>query len=750
MKITLRYFLVLGAIIVTSVAPLRARHIIGGEITYECLGGGLYDFTLQIYRDCNCTMCADFDPLAFIAVYRCGNGVNCGSLDQNDFFRRIDAPLLERAQVAAPDYPCLIPPDVCVEEGLYQFQLQLPPSNESYHISYQRCCRNVTINNIFDPENSGATYTVEITPEAQAACNNSPVFNQFPPTVICAGAPLNFDHSATDPDGDSLAYSFCSPLLGGGPILEAGGYETCEGAHPNPACPPPYDFVTFIPPNFSAGQPMAGNPVVSINPITGLITGTPALQGQFVVGVCVREYRDGELLGVVRRDFQFNVASCDPTVVADVREDEILNDQEFVINSCGENTVTFVNESFQEQFIEQFFWSFPEGEPGSPTEWSPSVTFPDTGQYRGVLILNPDTACGDTAEIRVNVFPEIEADFSFAYDTCIAGPVTFTDLSFSGSAFLTDWAWQFGEGGAAEVPDPVYVYAEPGVYDVTLTVRDTNQCEDDITRPLSYFPVPELLLVAPSTFDGCVPAEIFFDNLSTPINDQYTISWDFGDGGTDTTISPVYTYEAPGLYTVSLEVVSPLGCETDTIFPNWIRVEPSPTAGFRFEPVRPTNLDPEVTFTDESADAVQWLYDFGTGAVSLQPDPVYVFPDTGQFAVTQVVTHPSGCTDTLVRLIDVIPEVRYFLPNAFTPNGDGRNDTFRGTGFMLGATAFRMTIWNRWGELIFETGDPEEAWNGRKFNSGDEAPPGVYVVLVSFRGPRGEPWELKGLVTLLQ
>ena len=96
------------------------------------------------------------------------------------------------------------------------------------------------------------------------------------------------------------------------------------------------------------------------------------------------------------------------------------------------------------------------------------------------------------------------------------------------------------------------------------------------------------------------------------------------------------------------------------------------------------------------------------------------------------------------------PEVRYFLPNAFTPNSDSTNDTYKGVGIMEGATNFRMTIWNRWGELIFESSDPENGWNGRKFNTGKESPSGVYIVMVTFSGPRGEDFELKGFATLLR
>ncbi len=732
----------------------QARHIIGGVMTYECLGGNVYEFTIKMYRDCNCTMCAEFDPIAPVAVYECGTNVNCSGLDQSpgDWFTTIDVPLQSVTEIGAPDYPCLIPPDVCVQEGIYIFQLTLPQSTESYHISYQRCCRNVTITNIINPEDAGATFAVEITPAAQQECNSSPVFDDFPPTVICAGAALEYDHSATDPDGDQLVYEFCAPLLGGGPMLDAVFYTTCAGAAPDPSCPPPYSPVPFNAPTFTALAPMGGDPIVTIDPNTGLITGTPTLLGQFVVGVCVSEYRNGQLLSRVVRDFQFNVASCDPTVVADVMEDELVGDQEFVINSCGTNTVTFVNESFQENFIDFIEWEFDiNGSSQTFTDWSPTVTFPGVGQYEGTLILNPDTDCGDTARIFVNVFPDITADFSFDYDTCVSGPVEFNDLSTTGSCCMTNWEWDFGDGEVSTVQNPSHIYRNPGDIPVTLTVRDTNNCIEEITRVINYYPVPNLIVIAPSEFLGCVPADIFFDNLSFPIDETYDIDWDFGDGGFSDSISPTHIYETDGVFTVSVSIVSPLGCETDTTFNELITVLPSPVAGFDFSPEEPSILEPTITFFDESEGALRWSWDFGDGSSgSVLSSPTHTYRDTGLFEVIQVVTHPSGCQDTLIRYLDIKPEVRYFIPNAFTPNGDSTNDLFRGVGIMEGATNFRMSIWNRWGELVFETTDPFGGWNGRKNNTGKDSPNGVYMVLVTFNGPRGEPNQFKDFVTLLR
>ncbi len=741
---------------ITLSISVSARHIIGGVITYTCDEGGRYNFVLKMYRDCYCPPpCAEFDPLAYIAVYRC-NGGDCNQLTQNGFIARQDVRLGTVRQVDAPTYPCLIPPDICVEEAEYKFSLTLPVSDQSYHISYQRCCRNITINNIIDPESVGATYTIEITPEAQRVCNDSPVFDDFPPTVICAGAPLVYDHSATDPDGDQLVYEFCNPIEGGGRNTTPAFVETCIGSQPNPACPPPYDLVRFAAPNYSSIAPLGyrigtAEPILKIDPNTGIITGTPQIKGQYVVGICVSEYRNGVLLSRVFRDFQFNVASCDAQVVAQVKADEEIDGKQFLINACGITDVYLENESFQRQFIKNFEWRFNiKGTVQTSKEWSPTITFPGIGQYEGQLFLNPGTECGDTAKVFVNLFPAINADFEFEYDTCVAGPVQFTDLSVSGSGNITSWKWSFGDMQESSAQNPAHLYKLPGDIPATLLVTDINKCKDAITKKIAYFPVPALILIAPSAFEGCAPSDIFFNNLSTPISDAYDIQWDFGDGGSSDAISPVYTYENPGTYTVKVDITSPIGCQTDTTFSQLIRILPAPEAGFTFLPEDPSNINPTVRFTDQSQRADSWFWSFGNGATAILQNPTYTFRDTGMYRVSQIVTHPSGCRDTLVQTIDVRPEVRYFLPNAFTPNGDGLNESYKGVGLLVGATNFSMTLWNRWGEMIFETNDPEEGWNGKKFNSGADSPNGVYVVVVTFKGPRGEPFEFKTYATLVR
>jgi gliding motility-associated-like protein len=736
---------------------VNALHIIGGDVVYKCIrkdvarNEATYQIIFTMYRDSKSNG-AQFDDPASFGVYR-GSGNNWS------FVRTVAGVRVQNVKEVdiANENPCvLVPVNVGVQSGRYIFEITLPIVSESYLISFQRCCRNNTILNLVDPGGTGAAFTTEITPQAQLECNNSPSFNDFPPVVICVNRPINFDHSASDVDGDSLVYEFCTPLTAGGTdgATTPGSPTSCTGVTPSPQnCRPPYAEVTFAAPNFTFSRPMGGNPVVSIDPVTGLIVGSPNLLGQFVVGVCVKEYRKGVLIGTLRRDFQFNVTTCEVAVQADIQA-SVEVEQNYTINSCGEQTIDFVNLSTDIRYIRNYYWEFDiKGKKETFTTRNTSVTFPGLGVYKGFMILNKDlpglSECSDTASITVNLYPSINADFQFDYDTCVAGPVSFIDKSLSGAGDIQKWDWNFVEGKSA-TKNPAFEYENPGQKKATLLVSDVNGCEDEITKTIDYFPVPSLVIIEPNTFTGCKPANIFFNNLSTPIDDSYTFDWDFGDGKNGDKMSPTNLYEEEGTYTVSLRVVSPLGCETFKTWPSLIQVVPGPAAGFTYSPEEPDFYNNTVQFTDASKDGAAFLWRFDSLGVSLMQNPTFTFRDTGVFNVQQIVLHRSGCSDTAEAKIAIYPVVKFFMPNAFTPNQDGLNDDFIPVGKFEGLRNYSFTIWNRWGDLIFSTDDFRIGWNGQRNNTGEVAPPGVYAYLIEYVDPLGDRKTIKGHCTLIR
>ncbi len=729
---------------------LLGYHIIGGEMYYECLGDDpdlpgskLYVITMKVYRDCQGGG-QDFDSLP---------GTEPGTVTV--YKGTSDIPFIETFVIPEPvvttippdaGNPCVIvPANVCVEEGIYTWNMSLPVDVEAYTLVYQRCCRNSTISNIYDAFENGATYTIDIKPLGQEECNSSPVFNEFPPVVICVNEPLMVDQSATDAEGDQLIYEFCAPLKGGG--LNGGAYGF-NGLYPNPDAPPPYNPVDFVVPGYNELAPMGGDPVVTIDPITGVISGTPTTQGQFVVGICVSEYRNGELLSVTQRDFQFNVTYCEPTVVGALEGD--LIEGTYTYNFCADPTVSITNESYQSQYIDEYLWQFEVAD----STWSFSTvhldaTFPGPGAYSGTMVLNPGTQCFDTVDIKINITPPLFPEFSAEYDTCEAGPVSFTDLTQSD--IIEEWLWDFGDGNETDDESPVYEYDDPGLYNINLTVWDSLNCEYSVNDNVNWFPAPKAIIFQPSAAVGCPPLDVTFTNLSSPIDSTYFIEWNFGDDSLSYAFSPEHTYLSPGEYDIYVEVTSPIGCFEEAFFPRWIDVDSLPVADFYHTPPSYiSNFNPSVDFTDYSRRAVAWNWKFGDYDSTIIQNPSFTFPDTGKVDVQLAITHYYGCVDTIVKTLDIEPKVTYFLPNAFTPNNDTKNDEFKGGGYFRGIRDFEMVIWDRYGGVVFETNDPDEGWNGRRQNSGDIAPNGVYVCIVRYTGPRGVPHEEKGFATLIR
>lgn len=750
------YLFIVFFTLLMSSGNLIAKHIIGADMYYRCLSldsvRNLVSFrvTMKMYRDCSNDQGALYDDPAIMGVYeKLPDG-------RYRFIKEIIVGLTDPINSIDPSSsnPCLIvPPGVCVQEGIYEFSTgYLPIISNSYYIAYQRCCRNETITNINLPGEAGAAFTLEIAAEAQRSCNNSPQFVNFPPVVICVNNALNFDHSITDIEGDSVTYEFCEPLTAGGQDGTDGGRTSCVGVTPNPRnCLPPFNPVDFKSPLFSTSFPMGGSPLVSINPVTGLITGTPTIQGQFVVGVCIKEFRNGKLLTETRRDFQFNVAYCEPKVFAKLQADSIINGTQFIVNSCGNQTIDFINLSTDEQFLFSYEWRFNIlGVDQIVNTKNAQFTFPTFGTYTGKMILNEGTMCSDSSDISVNIYPAIRADYSFSYDTCIAGPVIFKDNSVTGSAGLTNWTWNFSNAGSSSMQDPSFVFTTPGVKQIKLQVTDVNKCKDDTTQSILYYPVPPLLIIDPSQVDGCTPLIVCFNNLSVPIDTSYTIRWDFGDGSTGNQISPCHNYDKGGLYDVKLEITSPIGCYTSRQYPALISVRQSPDAEFDLNPDQLNTFQRTANFQDMSifSDAREWA--FNDRDKSSIAQLAYTFRDTGLQKIRLVAISNNGCRDTLIKYIDVEPIVTLFMPNAFTPDGNSGNDSFLGVGIVNGMKDYEMSIWDRWGMKLFTTNDPLLGWNGRLNNEGTDLPNGVYVYLVRYKTPRDKSVEIKGFATLIR
>ncbi len=741
---------------------IQARHIVGGDITYKCTNADAqlrrttFDIKMWIYRDSRGGG-APFDSRPRIGIYKLENGIWL-------FHQAIDVSLGENSEIEIGNAnPCLIvPPNVGVDKGLYAFSVTLPWGFD-YQIVYQRCCRNNTINNIRDPGDQGAGFNVTISKFSIENCNNSPEFANFPPVVICNNKRLAFNHQAIDADGDSLVYEFCAPTVAGGTfgVRQNENALACNGVTPNPQnCPPPYGRVSFIPP-YSVDAPMQGDPVVSINRNNGLISGTPKSVGQFVIGICVKEYRKGQLIGDIQRDFQFNVENCENAFEALAKAkdgdpkarpvDNITEGDTIFVKSCGATLMLFDNKSIvKSQIPATYQWQFTKfGKLDTFNRTNLLIEFPALGRYEGKLIINPGQEdCSDTANIIVNIVPRIDADFAFDYDSCVFGPVDFLDKSIISSNRPDIIRWNFNGESQTVVKNPSYTFETPGIKKVSLTVRDKNECQDTISKNIIYQPVPTRIDIAPDRFIGCEPVEILFKNNSRPIDETYDITWDFGDGTIKKGISPKHIYTKPGIYDIKVAIKSPINCFIDRSFAGLIEIKDSPRAGFDYDPKELNSFIKDVSFTDLSVGADYYQWEFGNVGTSTQKSPQYSFPDTGTYKVVQYVVKENGCTDSSSAILDIIPITIVHIPNAFTPNNDDLNDEFKITGFFEGVKSFNMKIYNRYGELLYENDDYTQGWDG--LSKERNAPADVYVYYIQYINTRDEVKDFKGNFTLIR
>jgi gliding motility-associated-like protein len=160
-------------------------------------------------------------------------------------------------------------------------------------------------------------------------------------------------------------------------------------------------------------------------------------------------------------------------------------------------------------------------------------------------------------------------------------------------------------------------------------------------------------------------------------------------------------------------------------------------------------LNGTVNFTDQSVGQLAaWEWSFGTGDVSLEQNPVYNYTDTGTFLVWMQVTTDMGCQDQTTREVTIEPDFMFYVPNSFTPNGDGKNDFFRGYGEGVKWETYQIYVYNRWGEEIFVSKDIDNPWDGWFKNKYAEV--GVYVWKIMLYDQNGEQHTYRGHVTLVR
>ncbi len=356
----------------------------------------------------------------------------------------------------------------------------------------------------------------------------------------------------------------------------------------------------------------------------------------------------------------------------------------------------------------------PVSDLADPTAAATAATPSNNGmatQYTNYILTVTDAnGCINHDSVRVGVYPVPVVNFNSLTQQCVDNN-KFTFAANSSIPNGVNFSWDFAGGtpGTSLQSSEQVSYASTGTYMVTLRA-DYNGCPatayQDTVR-VNPMPVSDFI---PQVFVGCEPLDVPFSNLSVGSNNTY--AWNYFDGSSpDFQDQPIHTFTNAGLYSVSLVATNEFGCKNDTTLRNIINVYPSAIARFSPNPSTANILSPTVQFQNYSVNANTYGWTFGDGDSDLVRNPSHTYTDTGTFNIVLVVVSPDGCRDTVSALLRVEDNYAFYIPNSFTPNGDGINDSFRGFGVAI--KNYTMAIYNRWGEVIFRTNDYDKPWDGR-------------------------------------
>jgi gliding motility-associated-like protein len=389
---------------------------------------------------------------------------------------------------------------------------------------------------------------------------------------------------------------------------------------------------------------------------------------------------------------------------------------------------------------------------GQQNSASPTVTPQVTTTYQ--CRITDNHGCLDSASVVVNVRPRLEGNIlGDPGEQCTDKPVTISFQPIVTPLPNATYSWTFDDG----VPNvynqavpPQIVWGTPGLKQISLHIEELG-CEETFYFQYQVNPDPLASFSAADNF-GCQPITVSFQNASSNLENP-TYLWEFGDGETSTEVSPSHLYPNPGIYDVTLTVTNSTGCINTLSINDIVEVYEVPVADFEADPQAATIDNPTIKFTQKvniPFALIQWNFGDSTN-ISTEPNPRHTYGAPGSYQVVMYTETEHGCWDRDTLEIGIVEDIKIFVPNAFTPNGDGLNDCFS-----IGGTTgdivdiFQVIIYSRWGKEILDAPvtDPNCIWDG-KDKSGNIVPPDAYIFRIFGTNMRGAKKVYEGMVTIV-
>jgi len=406
-----------------------------------------------------------------------------------------------------------------------------------------------------------------------------------------------------------------------------------------------------------------------------------------------------------------------------------------VSKACTDDTVRFTNLSE----AGHYWWSYGDQTGPDDTTANPTHIYDVQNSYVVRLKVKDLDGCVDSMLKVVDVTHPLHAAFTQSTDSiCVNSgtPIMFTDASVGA---VTAWNWNFGDGATSSQQNPSHVYTTPGAYNVQLVVSDAIPCYDTAHHPMRVDTVPHMSFIQ-DRHAICTGEKINFtaDYLGT----AYDLSWNFGDGIVWSQFNGTsHNYEDAGTYFIELTGnygVCGLMHATDSVVVSaYPKVDLGPDSVLCLD--APAIVVKDLNTANAGDPDIHWSW--STGATT--PSISIVHPGTYSLTATR-----NDCATT--ETVEVNKDCYTDVPNAFTPNGDGVNDYFYPRQLLSkGVVGFSMTVYDRWGQKVFETTNTNgRGWDG-KFNSKDQ-PMGVYIYQIKAVLKNGKIEEYNGNVTLVR
>lgn len=341
------------------------------------------------------------------------------------------------------------------------------------------------------------------------------------------------------------------------------------------------------------------------------------------------------------------------------------------------------------------------------------------------------TCLANSDAVRIVFAPKPVANFNF-FNVCLNNPNSFTDFSLPGSGTLDKWDWSFGAVGTSTLQNPIYTFPSSGTFTTQLIVRNSFGCFDTIKKTPVVYPLPNVNFGINRICTGAFLNLSFTD--STTITAPETITnwyWDFAGLFNSNLQNPIQLFPGDGLYNITLIATSNHGCK-DTLTKQ-ITLNPRPIAGFAYSISSGVNVASRVDFIETSKYASNWVWNFGDGSpTTTVRNPSNTYYSNGVYVVTQIAYDSYGCSDTAraaIKINNVTNEISTLIPNAISPNGDGKNDVWKLEFISILYPNAEIDIYNRWGENVFHSVGYSVPWDGSY--KGQNLPVGTYYYVLN-------------------